>query len=291
VIMNAEVAYFGLIQAIQVQAANEEAVQQTSQHLTEAKAFYSAGRVAQLDVTTAEVNLANANVNLIHARNQVRIAKLQLENAMGVYPTREYTVRQTFDTIQFDLSIDSVRAIAFNRRPEYVSAQSRLEANKSLLTAAWDMHLPTISATGGYTWSNFEISPLFNRWTAGLTVSLPIFQGFAINGQVEQAQANVEAAQANLNVLSESIKLEVEQNYLSLREAADRISATDKLVDRAEEALNLAVKQYTAGVGTQLEVTDAQLAVTNARITRIQALHDYSTSRVQLLRSMGILGE
>lgn len=288
VIMNAEIAYFGLMQAAQVSDANQAAVDQAQKHLTQAKAFYTVGTRAQLDVMKAEVDLANANVAAIRARNQVQIARLQLENAMGVHPKKAYAVRVAFAVPEFTLSPDSAEATAFDRRPEMVSARARLEANKSLVTAAWTQHLPVLSASGAWTWSNFDF-PLVNRWNAGLTFSLPIFQGFAVSAGVEAAQAGVEAAQAKLDSLSQFVSLDVEQNYLSLREAADRIGATSKLVDQAQEALNLAERQYAAGVGTPLEVTDAEVTLTNARITRIQALFDYNSSLVRLQRSMGTL--
>ncbi len=289
VIMNTEVAYFGVVQAQQVVQVNEEAVAQAAQHLKEAKAFYSVGKRAQADVTKAEVDLANANVGLITARNQLRIARVKLENAMGVHPPAEFRVRSTFDIVPFTLDMDSVKEITYAQRPELLAAQGRVAANRALASAAWDQHLPTLSATGNWSWSNFEFPNLYSRWTAGLTLSLPLFEGFGISAQVDQARATADQAQADLDALKESIRLEVEQNYLSLREAEERISATDKLVQQAEENLNLAEKQYTAGVGTALEVTDAQLTLSNARITRIQALSDYNTFLVQLQRSMGVL--
>jgi len=288
VVMNTSLAYFGYVQAIQVEKVNEEAAQRASQHLNEAKAFYTVGKRAQFDVTRAEVDLANANVNLIRSRNQIRLAKLQLENAMGIHPSSDYRVTEAFPIPEFSLPLDSVKLLTFGQRPELIAATARLEANKSLVSAAWDQHLPTLSASGAWTWSNFDF-PLFSRWNVGLTMSLPIFQGFSISAQVEQARAAADAAQANLDVLRESVILEVEQNYLGLKEAEERIAASTKLVEQAEQNLNLAERQYAAGVGTALEVADAQLTLSNARITRIQALYDYNSSLRKLERSMGIL--
>jgi outer membrane protein len=291
VIMNTRIAYYALMQATQVEKANEQAAGQTARHLAEAKAFYSVGKRAQIDVTKAEVDNANANVNLITARNQRRVAMVQLKNAMGISTDEAFGVQDTFEVKPFTLTLDSVRTVTAQMRPEYLSARMRLEANKSLLSAAWEQHLPTISASGAYTWTNYHLSPLFSRWNAALTVSLPIFQGFGLQAQVSQAQAGVDAATANLDLLKQSIGLEVEQNYLSLREASDRIGATAKLVEQATENLTLAEKQYAAGVGTILEVADAQLTLTNARITRIQALYDYNSALVRLQRAMGTLKE
>jgi outer membrane protein TolC len=288
VIMNVQIAYFTVMQAEQVAAVNKEAVDRAADHLREARAFYSVGKRAQFDVTRAEVDLANANVNLISASNQLRLARVQLENAMGVHPSTAYAVTHEFTIPDFSMGLDSVKVLGFAQRPDLASAQSRVAANKSLVTAAWSQNLPIVSASGGYIWSNFDF-PLVSRWNAGLTVSIPIFQGFAINAQVDQARAGLELAQANLEVTREAVTLDLEQNFLSLKEASERIGATSKLVEQAAEALNLAEKQYAAGVASPIEVSDAQLILSNAHITRIQALYDYNNSLVRLKRAMGTL--
>jgi outer membrane protein len=289
VIMNVQLDYYGLMQAHQVEMVNEEDSARTMQHLAEAKAFYTVGKRAQFDVTRAEVDVANATVNLIRARNQTRLAKAQLENAMGIRPRGPYHISTNFDVPVFPVGLDSIESITLNQRPDLVAARAELEANRSLAAAAWDQHLPTLTASGTYTWSNFEF-PLYSRWNAGVTISLPLFQGFAITAQVDQARANADASQAALDLLTQSIDLEVEQDYLSLNEAHDRISSAMKLVEQAEQNLTLAEKQYAAGVGTALEVTDAQQVLSNARITRIQALFDYNSFFTRLKRAMGILG-
>ncbi len=286
--MNVEVAYFGLLAAKRVAAVNQEAVTQANKHLTQAKAFYSVGRRPQFDVTKAEVDLANANVNLIHANNLSQLARVQLENAMGIHPTGQYEVTEEMRATPFAASMDSAKALAFQVRPEIQSARARLEASKSLASATRSQHLPTLSAIGNYSWNGFEPTPLYPRWNAGVQLILPIFQGFSIAAQVEQAEASVDAAQAALDAQLEAVRLEVELNYLTLKEAEERRVAAAKLVEQAEANLNIAERQYAAGVGTPLEVTDAQLTRSNAQIVNIQALYDYITSLVRLRRAMGI---
>ena len=288
VIMNAQLAYLAYVQAIQIERVNEQAVDEATRHLAETKAFYTVGTRAQFDVTKAEVDLANANVDLIRGRNQVRVQRLQLENAMGVHPEGEFHVQDISEIEPFDMPMDSTIHIAYAERPELLAARARVSANEALVSAAWSQHLPTLSAFGTLTYSNYNL-PLFGRWNAGVTLSFPIFLGFSLNAQVNQAEANAEIARSNLDLLLESTRLDVEQNYLGLKEARERITATQKLVEEAEQGLNLAERQYAAGVGTALEVTDAQLTLSNARIARIQALSDYSSSLVRLKNAMGVL--
>jgi outer membrane protein TolC len=198
----------------------------------------------------------------------------------------EFVLTDTLSTAPFVMSLDSAKALALSVRPEVRSARLRVDANQSLVSSAWGGHLPTLSLFGTWTWSAFGF-PLFSRWNAGVSLTVPIFQGFAVSGQVEEAEANADAAQASLDELNESVILEVEQNYLVVREAEERIAAAAKLVEQAEQNLNLSERQYAAGVGTALEATDAELSLSNARITYIQALFDYNGALVRLQRAIG----
>jgi len=285
--VNTEVAYVAFLQARRVVAAGEEALASTSHHLAQARAFFMTGRRPQLDVTKAEVDSLNANVNLIQARNAFRLAKLQLENTMGVHPPNEYAVVDSFTLPATFTSLQDARAAALRSRPEIAAAQARLESGRSGVTAAWGQHLPTIALFGGYTWAAFDF-PLFSRWNAGVTFTLPIFQGFALDAGVEQAEANRDIAQSNLDVLTESVLLDVEQEWLAVREADERAVATSKLVQESAENLNLVERQYAAGVATALDESDARLTLSNSEITDIQAQYDYRTALVRLRRAMGL---
>ena len=289
--LNVQVAYFALLAAQRVAAVTEEAVGQAQKHLTQAKAFYAVGRRPQFDVTKAEVDLANANVNQIRASNLKEVARVQLDNAMGVDPPRPYEVAEPTLLPTFDASMDSAKALALQRRPELAAARARVEGNRALARAAWSQHLPTLSAVGGWNWNGFQVSPLYPRWNAGLQLTLPLFLGFSVSAQVQQADATADAAQATLDAQTQAVLLDVEQAYLGLKEAGERRVATAKLVEQAEQNFIMAERQYAAGVGTPLDVTDAQVSRSNAQITNIQALYDYITSLVKLRRAMGIVDE
>jgi outer membrane protein TolC len=146
--------------------------------------------------------------------------------------------------------------------------------------------LPSISAYGNYNWNGFDF-PLYSRWTAGINFTIPIFQGFAVSAQVQQAEAQVKNLEATVEQLTLSILSEVQQNYLFVIEAENMIAAADKLVLQAEENFRLATGRYKSGVGSATEITDAQLALSNAKYSNIQAHYNYLTSLVRLKRSMG----
>ncbi len=288
VIANTEIAYYSVLQAQRVVAVTLETLAQNQAHLKEAEAYYKVGTRPQFDVTTAEVNVANANVSLITARNQLRIARLQLENSMGVHSEGAYELADSLGVQPFGLPLDTVKTIALNKRQDIFAARALVQSGQEQVSAAKSLHLPTLSVAGAWNWTNF-VFPLQERWNAGVTLSVPVFQGWGISAQVDQAEANLESMEASLRLATENALLDVEQSFLSVKEASDRIDATTKLVTQATENLKIAEGRYNFGVGSAIEITDAQVTLANARLSNIQALYDYNTSLIRLKQAMGVL--
>jgi outer membrane protein len=287
VIMNAGVNYIAYVQTLRVVDVNQDAVTQAERRLQQAKAFYTVGRRPEFDVTKAEVDLANARVALIRARNQVQIARVQLENSIGMHFPGGIAPVDSFDMKPVETPLDSLKSIALSSRPELRAARARVTAGNALASSAWSQHLPSINATGTYSWSNYTF-PLYHRWLAGLSVTIPIFQGFAIDAAQAQAEASADAARAAYQTLLEAVMLDVDQSYFAVAEARERMAATEKLVEQASQNYTLAQRQYAAGVATAIEVSDAELALANARITRIQSVSDYASGRIRLQRAAGL---
>jgi len=132
------------------------------------------------------------------------------------------------------MPLDSAKANTIAYRPELQAAKMRIASSDAQVSAAWTQHMPSIVASGAYNWNGYAF-PLLSKWNVGLMLSLPIFQGFNVSAQVEQARANADATRASTDVLMESVMLEVEQNYLAVNEAAERIAASSKLEDQARE--------------------------------------------------------
>ena len=121
----------------------------------------------------------------------------------------------------------------------------------------------------------------------GLTLNFPIFQGFNVSAQVQQAEANAEASTAAFETLEQQILLLVEEFYLQLEEAGKKIKVTDILIKQAKDNLRLAETRYSSGLGSPIEITDALVAADNAQIANVQAVFDYNVALAQLRRAMG----
>ena len=287
-IMLVEINCYTYLQAQYLEKVDREALAQTEEHLKLAEAFYKAGTQPEYDVTKAQVDVANAKLNLIHSQNQIKVSKLLLENSLGVKIPNEFIITDSLKYDSLKISIDSVKSVALDNRTDLKSLKLKLAAQKSLISSVWSQNLPSISAFGNYNWNGFDF-PLYSRWNAGINLSIPIFQGFSVSAQVQQAESQEKNIEASIEQLTLSILSEVQGNYLAVIEAENRITAAKQLVLQAEENFRLATQRYKAGVGSATEITDAQLALSNARYSNIQAHYDYLTSLVSLKRSMGLL--
>ena len=289
-ILNTYLAYFSYLQAERIQKVNLESLLQAKEHLDQAEKFYEVGKKPQFDVLKAKTDEANARVNLITSQNNLIVSKLQLENVLNTKLGDNFQLKDNLELSKDTVSLDNAMKISYLNRPELIGSKYRLEANKSFVTSAWTANLPTISATGGYTWRGYALNQNFlNSWNVGLSFSLPLFQGFALDAGIDQAKANLNIAEAQYDYSLQTVNLDVQQQYASVKLALAKIDATKSLVQQAEEAFKLAEARYKEEVGSPIEITDAQVTLLNAQMTHIQSLYDYQVAYVRLQKAMGVL--
>ncbi len=289
VILNTYIAYFSYLAVGRVLVVDSETVRQAEDHLKQAQGFFKAGTAPQYDVVNAEVTVANARVNLIQAENNLKIARVQFENVIGQKLPDNFVLSDLLEVSYVNVDPQTAVNTAVENRPELLSSEAEVEAGKQFLASAWTANLPNVSASAGYNWRNLVPQPLFSGWNIGVTLSLPIFQGFALQAGIDQARANLKTAEASNDLVMQALILDVQQQEFALQEASESIQASKKLVDQADEALRLANGRYNSGIGTALETTDAQVSLAAARITYIQALYNYNVSYARLERAMGTI--
>ncbi len=287
IVLNVKQAYYSVLQASRNRAVAEESVKQFQQHLEQARGFYEVGTKSRFDVTKAEVDLSNAQLNLIRADNTLKTTRVNLNNAMGVPDAPEYTLEDTLAFRKYDITFDEAVARAFNNRPDIQAIVTRRRAAEENINLANRNYYPTLTGTAAYNWGGAKF-PLGEGWTVGALVNLPIFSGFLTKSQVSEAKANLNVVRANEDLLRQNVLLDVQQAYLNLKEAENRIPTAELAVKQATENLDIANGRYAAGVGNPLEVTDAQVGYSNAKITYTQALSDYKVAQAALEKAMGV---
>ncbi|MBM4146746.1 MAG: TolC family protein, partial [Nitrospira sp.] len=287
IIFTVKQAYYGVIQARYNMIVAEDTVKQTKQHLEQAKGFYEVGTKPKFDVTKAEVDLSNAKLNLIRNENAFRISIVTLNNAMGVPDAPEYTLDEKMSFGKYEVTLEDALTKAYQNRPDLKSIVSKRQAAERSIELAKTGYYPVLSGNAGYNWSG-EQFPLEDGWNVGASLSFPLFSGFLTKYQVEESRANLNVIKANEESLRQIIFLEVQEAYLTLRAAEEAIPTAKLGVEQAQENLDIANGRYAAGVGNPIEVTDAEVGLTNARTFYIQALYVDKVARASLEKAMGI---
>lgn len=299
VVLTVKQAYYSLLQANKLVEVAQKTLEQTESHLRQAQAFFRAGSKPRFDVTRAEVDVNNAKLGLINAKNSVRIQTIVLNNAMGIDPGQATEIEEALSSVPATLpALDQAQADALKNRPEMLKAEADIEAAKARVRVEQANYLPTLSASGAYNWATgtsdmgeFNGVPLKgdiqNSWNAGVMLTVPLFQGGLTRGRVGEARANLIALEAQRDTIKQSILLEINQAFADLESATARVEVMESTVKKARENLELAQGRYEAGIGPYIEVTDAQLSAVNAETDHIQAVYDSHLAVARLLKATG----
>jgi outer membrane protein len=296
VVQNVRQTYFGVLAARRLVGVADAALARSELNLRSAQGFFDVGTKPKSDVTRAEVEVANARVGVIRARNLVRFSETSFANALGLDATVPIEIDDTLTYEPVALDPAQLAVEALGNRPELRQAQARLDQARAQLSGARAGYLPdlTLGGTAGYTGDDSFVSTdgvagvAFNEsWAVTGQLTWNLFQGFFTQNRVKETQALVETARANYDTVELQVRLEVEQAYIAVVEAAERIGATEKAIESARENLRLAQGRYDAGVGTILDLTEAQLSLSNAEADNVRALTDYRIGLAVLDRVVG----
>lgn len=287
VVLNVKQAYYNALQADRNLNTARQAVKQLQDHLDQARSLFQIGTKTRFDVTQAEVNLSNAQLTLIQAENQVSLTRLTLNSAMAITDAPAYRLEDLLLYTKFELSPGEALSTAYERRPDLLALiKTRQAANQSLALAR-EGYLPQLNASANYYYTGTDF-PLEKGWSYGLNLSIPIFSGFLTRYQVQQAQANYEVTSANERTLRLTIFTQVQQDYLTLRTAAESIATAAVAVRQAKDNVELATGRYQAGVGIALDVIDAIVTQGNAEVAYTQALANYKNAQASIENDMGV---
>lgn len=286
---NAASKYFTVLQTRNLVQVDKESVENLTAHLQNVQAQFEVGTVAKTDVLRSQVELANAQQSLIKAENNYQLAVSNLNNVMGQPLSTELQIKQELGYEPYALSMDDCIAYSLQQRPELAQAKLSEEINKEAVKYAQAGYRPTVTVSAGTELSDPSFpGDNYQDWYAKAVASWNIFDGGSTKASVKAAQATLEESGHTLNQTKDSVQLEVRQAYLNMKEAEKRIDTSKVAVDQAQEDFKIAQVRYTAGVGTNLDVMDAQVALTEAKTNYIQALYDYNTSKADLERAMGV---
>ena len=291
------VAYYDILLAAQNIVVREASVSLLAKELEDQQRRFDSGTVPRFNVLRAEVAVANAKPALIRARNNHRIAKNTLVNLLGynlpsdVWEDIPMQLTDTLEVGEYSIELPAAISQALGKRTELGTLRKLEKLREEDITTARSGRLPSVQAFAGWGWRNrsfsTDITDSIDGWQVGAQATWNIFDGYQTRGKVVQAKAAHEKSKLELDDTSSRIEIEVRTAYSIFVQAREVLESQKKVQEQADEALRLAKTRAENGAGTQLDVLNAETALTEARTTQIEAKHDYAVAVAKLERAIG----
>jgi outer membrane protein len=294
VLYNIKVAYWNLYRANEFKRFVDENVDQIKSHAGDAENLFKQGLLTKNDVMKVRVQLSDALVRQIDAKNNVQLAMYMLNNTLGLPLQTEIELASTITITDRDWApADQLITSAFEKRPEMLGMNARVKASEAGLTSARGGWWPQIYLVGNYNYNRpnqryFPATDDFkDSWDVSVAVSFDLWNWNQTGHQTTQAQAQLAQAQEGLSMTKDGITLEVTQSYLNIQKAKERRIVSEQGVSQAEENYRMTDGIYKQGLVANSELLDAEVALLQAKLNLTQSLVEYELAIAQLSRAIG----
>ena len=294
-VFNVKKAFYGYLLAKKFVEVSEEAVGLAEKHWKNVKSLYDVGMASKFDLLRSEVQVANLKPQLIRAKNGLSTAELGLKMLLGLDLKQPIEVKGELSYKEFEANVDAGVAQALANRPEMNQLKFQQQMAAEMLKMARGAYLPTLAVGGAYNyWGNrfkFTKDSWESYYSVNLVLDIPLFNGFVNSAKVGESKAMLRQLDYSRKGLSEMVKFEVQEAILSLQQAKESLLSQEKNVEQAQEAVRIADLNYGEGLATNLDVSFAQMALTQAKTNYSQALYDYALALAQLEKAIGAGGD
>lgn len=290
IILSTVIGYYTVLSESHIALAMEKKVIESEKRLEQAEGFYKSGRVPQIDVTKAEVNLGNAKLEQIQAKNNLEVAKVNLQTVMGLEDSFfNFDLEDSTELEVMSYQMEESIIQALGSRPELKSLEAQKVAMRANVNASKKEFYPEVFGRTAYRFEGKGAeTPGF---IAGVGVRFPIFEGFSRFAKVEDSRAHLKRTNAELRSTKAGIVSQIKQLHLDIEFAKQNIAVTKRTRDSAEQSLNLATERYNLGRASSVELAEAEalFAISNAQY--MQAIYNYNINVARLERATGEINE
>ncbi|WP_068867425.1 MULTISPECIES: TolC family protein [Prosthecochloris] len=289
-------AYYSVLAADAGLQLYRESLRRNREALMESRAMFTEGMAADIDTLKAYLAVENIRPDLLKAQKRTRIERARLKNLLGLEPSDalELTDSLTVPVSSELPSLDEAYMQALDARPDIRQLELQVEAASENIGVARGERYPMLTAVGQLqTQTQFDDGTAISAtdWpvtsSVGLQVSLPLFSGYRISAGVAEARIERMQALTRLEKFKADVRSELEVRLAEVEEALARIEVQDRTVLTAERSYRISLLRYREGVGSHLELTDAELQLFKAHTDHEQALYDYLVASAELERSLG----
>ena len=281
--------FYGVLQARAFAAVQEKSIASIEESLRVAKERFAAGGAVKTDVLNLETQLAQANEDLIRARNGAQLALAALNAGIGDDLVTADNIAASAAAALAAPPPECKDPEAFENRPEMRAATLMRQVKEQDLKKAKGGYAPTVSAFASLDEDSGNASDYEHSYTAGVVAEINLFDGARTRAAVQAAQAELKAAQADEEKARLNLRLDLQQAFLAVREAWERLDVTRKSLETAEEARRIVQEQYQQGAADISILLQTQVGVTAMQTRNAAAQYDYLTALSNLQRAKGEL--
>ena len=280
-------AYF-LAVADEARIATDEAQVQTAQALfDQATDQVKAGTAPDIDALRSKVELQTRQQQLIQARNDFAIQKITVARVIGLAPSQEFDLTEApYQPLQ-NITVDEALSRAYASRSDYRAALTDVRAAELSRKAAVAGYFPSLSLGADYGTGGAHPSDSTRVYDLRGTLSIPIFTGNSVHGDIQQADARLEQSRERLDNLRAQIEADVRTALLNLESSSEQVNVARSNIDLADQTLAQSRDRFTAGVTDTVEVVQSQQAVASAHEQYISSLYSYNSAKISLIRALG----
>ena len=271
-------AFYRALQARAVLQVAQQTVSAREAVAGQVQALFNSKLKSSLDLSFAEVNLAQARLLVLDAQNNLDAAMANLADLLGYARAPAFSlVEETGRLSPPDGNLDSLIALAMSQRPDLAALDYDARAAERFRVAQRDQMLPRLSALGALGATPLAGNPVLGPWygAIGVNLEVPVFNGLRFSAQEREAQLRAQAARERWRELQDIVARDVRTSWLAANTAYQRLSVSEQLLQQANQALSLAQARYKLGLGSIVELSQAQLQQTQAQIGGAQAAYDY----------------
>jgi outer membrane protein len=289
-------AYYGALLARAAYDLMRSSLQNAQDNLKNVQLMTKQGIVSEYDELRASVGLENLRPMVIQSETNFNLSLDNLKNTLGLTPKETFVLTDSLTLQPVDEQlIAKADELVLETNPGLNATKRQIELNGAVVNAERSNYLPTLAAFGSYSYTaakdqfNFSRNDFYKGSTVGLSLSLNLFQGLQTYSRVEQAQLEERKSEEQKAGLERTLRTGIHSVIGNLHQARKRIDAQGKTVEMAERGYRIVTARFLSSAATQLEVNDAQLALTQAKVNRVQAIYDYLSASADLEQLIGRL--
>lgn len=292
IIYNTKQAFYNIILAKEFVRIRTETLELAEENLSITKERYAKGEVSHYDLLRSEVEVANIKPQLIKAENFLKVSYNFLKVLLGIEPAKGIEIKGEFDYIPENVDLNRRVSFALEKRPALKEIALQEKSAQAQVRTAFAGYLPQV---------NFSFTDYANQkeafsagrekyddyWVAGITVSMPFFDGFLTHAKVKEAKAKERKICILKDKLTDNVKIEVENTVLDLEAAKSTVESQEENVARAKKAYQIIKQRYALGQASQLDLLDVQVALSTAQVNYSQSLYDFIVAKAKLSYVVG----